>query len=204
MQRVCLLVALVCGCDAPSATFRSKATLGHAPPADRLLVVTNIEGPAFEASMFRGFRLGLENRLARCGVQAMVVRSTTSIADRFALHPVAEMTISQSTVPQKLRLDPFTNDTRNTVWFALDLEDLASRQTTWVARSRFEFVARHNRHDSVVGVQLATLLASRLRDDGVLAHCPATEWPNIDAAIDTEPDPEPVEPIDATVSSPQP
>jgi hypothetical protein len=76
----------------------------------------------------------------------------------------------------------FVSSTRNNVTFAFKLVDLASRQTTWVARSQLDFVARHNPDDALTGLRFATSVVSHLRDDGVLPGCPAAAagWPEVD------------------------
>jgi hypothetical protein len=193
------VVASVASCVHPETTFNSRVNFANAVAIDRLLVVTDMENAGFSDDAYRGFQLGMTRRLETCGVQSFVlhdfpeVQPDLSSFDVRALKPVAMMTVQAVSPPVITHPGGtarwFTNNTQNSVVFALEIVDLASNQKTWVARSRFDYFARHNAKDAKSGVQLATDVVSRLRDDRVLLHCPApgVGWPDIDASATAEP-----------------
>ncbi len=174
-------------------TFESKATLGHAAPIDRMLVVMDVQNQALDADIYRGLEIGLSQRLGSCRIRAKVLHDMranpldpTSTAFQ-AVQPVAVMSIELASPPY-VRNIGFA--TAVSAVFAFKLVDLASHETTWIARSKLE--VRSMRSHMGLGGRFATEIVSRLRDDGVLASCPAAGagWPELDLPR-PPPDPDP-------------
>jgi hypothetical protein len=180
-----------------AVAFTSKVNLAHAAPIDGMLV-TNVQNSGLDAELYRGFEIGLTQRLGSCGVRARVLHGRAAQLDPTpeavkAIQAVAVMSIELAS-PPLIRAVGFSSSRVSAV-FALKLEDIASRQTTWVARSKLEFRLLYTHADAEFGAWFATQVVSRLRDDGVLTGCPATAagWP----AVDLPPDPAaPVQPIE--------
>jgi hypothetical protein len=67
--------------------------------------------------------------------------------------------------------------------FDVELIDVATRQTKWAGSAQLEREHRASTDDVGSGVRFATSVVERMRDEGVLAGCPAADaaWPEIDA-----------------------
>jgi hypothetical protein len=169
--------------------FTSKVNLAQAVPIDGMLV-RDVQSSGLDAELYRGFESGLTQRLGTCGVRASVVHDRMAQLDPASdavrvIHPVAVMSIELASPPfiQTIGIGA----AQVSAVFALKLEDIASRRTTWVARSKIEFHLLYTHADAQLGAWFATQVVSRLRDDRVLTGCPAADqgWP----AVDLPPDP---------------
>lgn len=164
--------------------FTSRANLAHATRIDGM-VVHDVQSRALDAALYRGFEAGLTQRLGSCGVRARVVHDAASLQDPAseavqAVQSAAVMSIELASPPFIYRIGP--SDFQVSVVFAFNVTDMASRQTTWEARSKLEFHPMYNQADVKLGAWYATQVVSRLRDDGVLTDCPAAAagWPEVD------------------------
>jgi hypothetical protein len=159
------------GCEPPATIFRSRADLANTAPIDRLLVLANLD---VDGRVSRGFAGGLENRLAACGVVSQVVLGPIAADPLAASHgtgfqPSAALLVrsegGQLTTNQDIRY--------GTLYFGFQLHDAASHKPSWVAKAEFHLATHNSLEDTLEGVRLATSIATRLRDDGVLPGCPA-------------------------------
>lgn len=162
------------GCQppVPATAFRSRADLAHTAPIERLLVVANLD---VDGRVSRGFTGGLENRLAACGVASQVVVGPIAADPLDALHSAGGFQPSAALVVRSEGSDLVeiaNNYKSGTLYFGFQLLDAASRKPSWVAKAAFHIATRNSWEDTLEGVRLATNLAARLRDDGVLPHCP--------------------------------
>ena len=179
-----------------AVAFTSRVNLAHAAPIDGMLVM-NVQSSGLDAALYQGFEIGLTQRLGSCGVRARVLHGPAAQLDPAldagkVIQPVAVMSIELASPPS---IHAIGFSSRVSAVFALKLEDITSRQTIWVARSKLEFFLHA---DAKFGAWFATQVVSRLRDDGVLTDCPATAagWPEVDLPPDpaaavppTEPSP---------------
>lgn len=167
--------------------FTSRVNLAHATRIDGM-VVNDVQSQALDAAVYRGFEAGLTQRLGSCGVRARVVHDAASLQDPAseavqAVQSAAVMSIELASPPFVYTIGSgASGSSRVTVVFAFNVADMASRQTTWEARSTLEFHLLHNEADAKLGAWYATQVVSRLRDDGVLTGCPAAAagWPEVD------------------------
>ena len=189
LAAVVAVAACVFGCDPlVNATFSSRTYPTGAAPIERLLVVARVKSRAFDDSMSQGFETGLVRRLGVCGVQSRVMyndgmdldfeQRMSEITKEF--QPGAAMEI------KALGGDIYSTNgtvTNAHLLFELKILYLESNQLTWLARSAFDFHTGSIDEDAWnAGVEFATHIISRIRDDGVLPHCPAagTRWPELD------------------------
>jgi len=164
--------------------FTSRFNLAHATRIDGM-VINDVQSRAVDAALYRGFEAGLTQRLGSCGVRATVVHDAASLQDPAseavqAVQPAAAMSIELASPPFVYMIG--SGYSQVSVVFAFKVADMASRQTTWEARSTPEFHLLHNEADARLGAWYATQVVSRLRDDGVLTGCPAAAagWPEVD------------------------
>ncbi|HEX8111870.1 MAG TPA: hypothetical protein VF516_29260 [Kofleriaceae bacterium] len=162
------------GCEPPATIFRSRADLANTAPIERLLVIAHLD---VDGRVSRGFIGGLENRLAACGVASHVVVGPIAADPLDALHSAGGFQPSTALVVRSegsdlVKIEGNHNDKSGTLYFGFQLLDAASRKPSWVAKAAFHIVTRNSWEDTLQGVRLATNVAERLRDDGVLPHCP--------------------------------
>jgi hypothetical protein len=142
-------------------------------------VYSDIEGPEVTPLASTAFEAGVVRRLTACGVEARVVSAdrmdpTPPDARIYAvlaqLQPEAVMTVMH--VGGEVELRPNTNLLRA----RLDLTDIRTHETMWVADALAYFSTGDS--SEADGAKFATLLVTRLRDDGVLTHCkPGEAYP---------------------------
>jgi hypothetical protein len=164
-------------CRPPVSTLRSNANLEGAKPITQLVVYSDIEGPAVTHVASTAFEAGIVRRLNACGVEARVVS-----ADRMdptppdaRIGPVLAQLQTGAVMIVKAtggELKPSTN----LLQVKLALTDVETHETTWAADASAYF----STGDAAAadGAKFATLLVTRLRDDGVLTHCkPGEAYP---------------------------
>lgn len=172
------------GCGSTSTSFASTADLDGATPIERLLVVADLAGRGFSAEMYQGFMEGLTSRLATCGVPSKIVHRNPMDLDpdqhlaevTKEFRPSAAMSITATDGASRSLnggLDSMVVDSD------LEIRDLKAGKQIWRARSRLYSRAGLTGSPRDWGFSFATSVVMRLRDDGVLTHCPpaSADWP---------------------------
>jgi hypothetical protein len=190
-----LLIPAVASCGLAACTsikevaFTSKVNRAPAAPIAGMLVV-DAQSPGLGVELHRGLEIGLAQRLGSCGVRARVLTGRPAQLELESeavkvVQPVAVMSIELAS-PPFIQHIAGSDAARVSAVFALKLEDIASHQATWVARSKLDFHLSYVQPDARFGAWFATQIVSRLRDDGVLTGCPtaAAGWPEVDLPPD--------------------
>lgn len=165
----------------PVSTLRSTAFLYRAEPLTRLVVYSDLEGPAVTHTASMEFERGVVQRLGTCGVDARVVS-----ADRMDPTPpesrveaaLAQLETHTVMIVKAEGGELATGPGRsvNRVTALLELKDVRTRHTTWLADATAYFSTADAGETD--GAAFATLLVTRLRDDGVLTRCrPGEAYP---------------------------
>lgn len=188
-----LLIPAVASCGLAACTsikevaFTSKVNRAPAAPIAGMLVV---DAQGLGVELHRGLEIGLVQRLGSCGVRARVLTGRPAQLEPGSeavkvVQPVAVMSIELAS-PPLIQQNVGVDAAQVSAVFALKLEDIASHQTTWVARSKLAFHLSYVQADATLGAWFATQIVSRLRDDGVLTGCPAAAagWPEVDLPPD--------------------
>lgn len=183
------MVGLAACSTGPTGTTRFATWVNpvEVAPVQRLVVFESVESPYFDASLHQGFVIGLRQRFASCGVQASVERLAALDIDRARRITDAIASFRAGTVlviraaggERKLRGVASTDSLR----FDVELVDVATRKTKWSGAATLDRERLQSTDDVGSGVRFATSFVERLRDDGVLAGCPAPDavWPEIKA-----------------------
>lgn len=161
----------------PQATLRSSASPNGTEPITRLVVYSDIESPAMTHVASTAFEAGMVRRLAACGVEARIVS-----ADRMDLTPPearveAALARLEASAVMNVKATGGEVGDPSLLYITLDLTDVRTRERTWVAGASAYFSASDTA-GARDGAAFATLLVTRLRDDGVLTHCkPGETYP---------------------------
>jgi hypothetical protein len=183
-RRVCAVVlgAGVGACHPPPvsvSTLQSTAYLVGAEPLTRLVVYSDLEGPAVTHAASAEFERGVVQRLGTCGVEARVVsadrmdptppeRRVEAALARLETHAVMVVKAAGGELKTGWR-------SPNRLTAKLELTDVRTRRATWVADATAYFSTADAGTD---GDAFAALLVTRLRDDGVLTRCrPGEAYP---------------------------
>jgi hypothetical protein len=169
-------ISSVVACSPPPSTLRSSVRLDGAEPITRLVVYSDIEGPAVTHLASTAFEEGVVRRLTACGVEARFVS-----ADRMDPTPLDARigaVLAQQQASAVMFVKAAGGELGSTNWLhvKLDLIDIRTDKATWVADASAYFSSGDT--SEADGARFATLLVTRLRDDGVLAHCkPGEAYP---------------------------
>jgi len=174
----------VAGCASPprEATINSEVNLAGAAPIQRVLVIANVDFNEFYQQMADAFREALANRFTLCGVQSQI-----TVSDPLAKDPKGSLAsaLQESKATAVLEIDRVPGggsgvlngrgQLNGLLVFQMKLLDIASQKLMWQARASVNMTGMVD--DRVpTGVGFATMIASRMRGDGVLRDCPAV-WP---------------------------
>lgn len=175
--------AASCATSPPIITFNTRAELNKGSAIHRVLIFTDVESPAFRERINHGFQFGLNSRLSTCGIESKILQ-----ADPMDLDPGKRMVISQQTYQATAMLviragggsliTSSNGFAKGSMVFSMQVFDTLSNSVTWQARSIFD-TSSSNLDDVTSGLQFATSIISRLRDDGLLHGCPPSAWPEV-------------------------
>jgi hypothetical protein len=183
------IVAAVAGCATSTTTFDSRVERPLAAPMTRLVVFEAVQSPFFDEWRLHGFVVGVTARLKSCGVTAQVEHLDELDLDRnehitnalAGFHADAAMVITARGGDRTWG----NNGSRDELRFALDLLEVESKRRTWHADATLMKPAAVNLAGGI-GLELATSIVARLRDDGMLHACPPPDqpWPNVEISDD--------------------
>lgn len=175
---VTLMMIGVSSCAEPlHAQFNSRRSAGHAVPIERMLVMTAISNVGLEGVTYRVFESVLRAKLRQCGIRSRILQSNPLELDAAThvsesadeLRPNAMMMVKG--ISGQHVID------RSRLYLDLKLFDIASARVLWIAKLAFDVDSNGVWfEDSAAGNRLATGIVSQLRDDRVIAGCPAS-WP---------------------------
>jgi hypothetical protein len=185
MWIVVALVTSSSACASGKTTFNSRVEVANAGPVKRLVVFESVESPGFGHDMRVGLAAALTNRLSMCGVTARLLHAQSSDPDpaaRVAAYVKEFQADAVLLIKAAGGVVVNGDETESALIFELKLIETAALRMTWQARAMFEVRSQSvwiNDTDS--GANFGTSIVSRLRDDRVLAGCPALPagWPEI-------------------------
>jgi hypothetical protein len=175
---VTVLVTGLTGCasSTPAAVFNSRTNIASTAPVDRLLVIERVDDIGVDKGVQFGFQAGLAQRLRTCGVTSRLLH-----IERLELDPdePIAMTIKEFQPRTILSIKVIGGNlverdagSRGQLLLGLKLLDVASNQVTWEARSQLQVSTSSWKDGTVDGMDFASSIVARLRDDGVLRGCP--------------------------------
>lgn len=181
-----VVLAALGACTSGTTTFQTMVRPGVGAPVTRLVVFESVESPFFDHELHRGFVIGLERRLASCGVQAHVERIEPLELDP-AQHVAQAVTAAGANATLEItaaggKRTSQGDSSSDVLQFGLKMVDTASNEARWKGTASLGLSQSWRTDRSGSGAAFATSIVTRLRDDGVLAHCPpgATSWPDLD------------------------
>jgi len=185
---VIVLVVLVAAFDleacASAPMYTSKADLAGSAPIHSVLAVHNLRKDDFGFGMFgRGLRASLTSALDACGVKSRILQvdpTDLTLNERIEqnvqeFHPSAVLYIKIIRRETGIFRSQYGTAVTEEWTFDLGMLDVAANKQIWVARTMSKFKSKY----IAPGMDFATSIVSRLRDDSVLKGCPteSTGWP---------------------------
>lgn len=176
---ITVVAAIALGCASGSITMNSQRSQAAAAPIERLLVLANLKSQGFSDRMYDGFSAGLAGRLRACHVEPRVFHAEPGndgwpagvAAEAKAFAPSATLLIRATGGLLQTRAGVTTSAS---VVIALRIAATGTGAELWRAKLVFDVDTNSLWYnDTASGERLASLLADRLRQDGVLDRCPA-------------------------------
>lgn len=160
-----------CAAAAPEISIRARVFLER-PPVDRLLVFASVKSRFFDDGMYAGFQEGMARLLESCHVTHIILhKDRLALDERESPDRATEALRPQAILRIESRGGSFSSEGGwNQTSFSLNLNEASTMYTTWGGEAKFTAKSVGDNH---AGRRLAAEIVSDLRDDGVLARCPA-------------------------------
>lgn len=183
VQTSWLLALVAAGCAAQGGMQDTNTTVLRSTPRDpaafdRMVLFMNLASPAVDQAGATSFASNLVSRLASCGVTTTVVthdpmdmKTSEQRVDAAATEMSSHVLMIVKAVGGNLGSSANPDGPR-TVNVKLGVFDAERNVETWQATGLAEFTPGRGERD---GVMFAREVATRLRDDGILTGCQATE-----------------------------